>query len=611
MLIIVPLLSACGGTDATKSPEPTKAATTTAPAVTTVAHTTAPVVTTTVASTTAPAVTTTVASTTAPAVTTTLASTTAPAVTVASTAIISTTSAVAPIWFKDLPSYPGTGKLELDSATLGGINISTAQYYVTSNLSSDSVTTIADFYVSKLVAAGWQKTEQTPMGKLEDGQRITFTLPQNGITRFFRIIVATKELLAQLPSTTGITSKMDAGKVLIILIAQPDAPDPTPVAPATTGLPAGVAAKNLTFDFGDGWVAQGQITYPAGQEGQKFPTVILVHGSGLNDMDENLPEQASGIKGGSKPFQQIAYYLPTRGVAVIRYNKRGVTGLGPQVSSNLKFTKLEKPDTQYALDAAFVLNQALKNSLVDPNKVIMLGHSEGTLNVSHVAVSPDGKNVAGVVLLGVAGYDAKTILQYQLVDRDVLFLQQDADLNKDGKVTVEEFLNWVNSLNSIYKDAYTQGYLEADSSSPLKYKFRKEFDKNGDGLLDLTGELKPYLQTTIGIDNFPNLNGLPPDQVAFYADWQQNGSVTSVLPPYKGPVLMMNGEADTQTVVQGARDADAALAKAGNSDHTLKTYPGLGHSFYPAKGLSQPLGPIQDNVLKDLGDWLAQRYLTK
>ena len=64
-------------------------------------------------------------------------------------------------------------------------------------------------------------------------------------------------------------------------------------------------------------------------------------------------------------------------------------------------------------------------------------------------------------------------------------------------------------------------------------------------------------------------------------------------------------------MVQGAREADAALTKAGNPDHKLQTYPGLGHSFYPAKGFDQPLGPPQENVLKDMGDWLSGHFADK
>lgn len=290
----------------------------------------------------------------------------------------------------------------------------------------------------------------------------------------------------------------------------------------------------------------------------------------------------------------------------MRYNQRGVIGIGPQVSPNIqKYLDVAKADTQYTQDAAFVLHNIQKNSLVDPKRVVMLGHSEGTLDVSHIATDPaTQKDVAGVVLMGVQGYDIKTTLQYQLVDRDISFLQQDADTNKDGKISVAEFLNWANGLSATYKTAYIQGYLDADNSSPDKYKFKAALDKNGDGLLDLETELRPVLQAQLA--NFPNVPALGgATNAPALANWESNGSVTSVLPAYKGPVLLLNGEADTQTVVQGARDVATALTKAGNSDHKLITYPGLGHTFYPAKGVDQPLGPPQANVLNDLSDWLS------
>ncbi len=47
------------------------------------------------------------------------------------------------------------------------------------------------------------------------------------------------------------------------------------------------------------------------------------------------------------------------------------------------------------------------------------------------------------------------------------------------------------------------------------------------------------------------------------------------------------------------------LTEVEHVDHTLVTYPGLGHTFYPADGWVQPLGPIQGKVLADLYAWLA------
>jgi len=152
--------------------------------------------------------------------------------------------------------------------------------------------------------------------------------------------------------------------------------------------------------------------------------------------------------------------------------------------------------------------------------------------------------------------------------------------------------------------------LLPDSSSPAKYKFNPALDKNADGLLDLQSELYPFLQANSGMDNFPTVPALGGARnAAGLADWENNGGVITVLPAYKGPILLLQGEADTQVPVQSARNTEAALTKAGNTDHTLKTYPGLGHTFYPAKGLDQPLGPPQNKVLQDLGDWLSQRFL--
>lgn len=599
------------------TPNPTQASTTTANTTTTTTATANTNTTTTLPTNTAGTNTTTTNSTTANTITanSTTANSTptvtpSGATTESTTAPTNSANSTAPAWFKDVPKYANAQPLALDAATLTALNINPSQFYAEAYSTSDNVTDVVSFYSNNLSAANWQLARKTPLsGDASAGAQLTFTRTENGASEAFVVLVGTAATLKAIPQTATFGAKVPDNQTAILLLAQTEtAANPTPVAPSTTNLPAGVAAQNLSFDFGDGWVAQGQITYPAGKTGP-FPTVILVSGSGNNDMDETLPESVAGVPGGSKIFRDIAYYLPTRGFAVVRYNKRGVIGIGPQVSPDIaKYLDVAKADTQYTQDAAFVLQQTQKNSLVDPKRVIMLGHSEGTLDVSHVATDPaTAKDVAGVVLMGVQGYDLKTVLQYQLVDRDITFLKQDADTNKDGKISIEEFLNWANNLSATYKTSYINGYLAVDSSSPTKYKFKAALDKNGDGLLDLENELRPALQTQLA--NFPNVPALGGAANApAIANWESNGSVTTVLPAYKGPVLMLNGEADTQAVVQGARDADAALAKAGNPDHTLITYPGLGHTFYPAKGIDQPLGPPQPKVLQDMGDWLSKHY---
>ncbi|HET7283336.1 MAG TPA: hypothetical protein VFI70_01500, partial [Nitrososphaeraceae archaeon] len=46
------------------------------------------------------------------------------------------------------------------------------------------------------------------------------------------------------------------------------------------------------------------------------------------------------------------------------------------------------------------------------------------------------------------------------------------------------------------------------------------------------------------------------------------------------------------------------LAEVNHPDHTLLTYPDLGHIFYPSSKWSTGMGPIEPYVLADLYGWL-------
>ncbi len=507
-----------------------------------------------------------------------------------------------PGWFKDVPAYPNLQKLEMDEATIASLGLSRADYYFAYHLSHDSVPGIAEFYTAKLSAAGWQVVQRLPLSKESVGQQITFNRRQNQVVQVLTLLTANSEALAAAPNTKALAPKIPPAQNLVMLIVSADVQPLKIVTPETSNLPKGVAAENLSFDFGDGWVAQGQLTYPAGQSGP-FPTVILVHGSGPQDMDGTLDEATAGLPGGSKILRQLAYYLPTRGFAVVRYNRRGVIGLGPQLSGDPKLSVTHSKLTQ---DAGFVLDQTRKNQRVDPQRLIMLGHSEGSLNVSSLVTTPAGSTAAGVILLGVQGYDIKATLQYQLVERTVQYAHA-ADSDKDDKLSLEEFSSAVQPGAPVSN----VGLLEAVVPGSLQNKFKSTIDRNGDNQLDIESELRPWLQSAM--NGFPNLNipGYGPGAAAFLQDWQQSGSVTQILPAYQKPILLLNGEGDTQTIVQGAQEVNRALDKANHPDHKLITYPGLGHTFYPVKGFIQPLGPMQDKVLEDIADWLSQRYLKK
>src|SRR5207245_6429521 len=69
-------------------------------------------------------------------------------------------------------------------------------------------------------------------------------------------------------------------------------------------------------------------------------------------------------------------------------------------------------------------------------------------------------------------------------------------------------------------------------------------------------------------------------------------------------ILILNGENDSQTPVQQAFLLQQRLTEVNNPDHTLITYPNLGHLFYPSSQWSTGVGPIQQYVLADIYGWL-------
>jgi hypothetical protein len=77
-------------------------------------------------------------------------------------------------------------------------------------------------------------------------------------------------------------------------------------------------------------------------------------------------------------------------------------------------------------------------------------------------------------------------------------------------------------------------------------------------------------------------------------------------------ILILQGENDTKTPVQQAFLLQQRLTEVNHPDHTLITYPGLGHNLSPAIGYYpgssmyglQTTGPIEQYALAGLYAWL-------
>src|ERR687884_1997555 len=99
-----------------------------------------------------------------------------------------------------------------------------------------------------------------------------------------------------------------------------------------------------------------------------------------------------------------------------------------------------------------------------------------------------------------------------------------------------------------------------------------------------------------------NLEGCPAYAKSFLALEPNLSTISKV--PSNTSILIMNGENDTQTPVQGALLLQQKLTETNHPDHILITYPNLGHEFYPSSEWQTQNGPIPPYVLADLYSWL-------
>ena len=144
--------------------------------------------------------------------------------------------------------------------------------------------------------------------------------------------------------------------------------------------------RNLVIDLGNGVRTNAQLALPAVRKGP-FPGVLLIHGSGANDKNETL---GFVHKNGPKPptsLWQMAQYLSERGFAVLRYDKRGI-GANFTIDQNIWGNTTVNDLIQ---DSKKALNVLIQQPEVDPKRISIIGHSEGTVIAPRVAIDNSTK----------------------------------------------------------------------------------------------------------------------------------------------------------------------------------------------------------------------------
>jgi hypothetical protein len=296
--------------------------------------------------------------------------------------------------------------------------------------------------------------------------------------------------------------------------------------------------REVTVGTGE-WALPGTLTIPTGDG--PFPAVVLVHGSGPHDRDETI--------GPNKPFRDLTWGLASRGIAVLRYEKRTKVYAQKLASKKGDFT-VKDETIEDALSAVSLLR---RNEGIDAEGIFVLGHSLGGMLVPRIgALDP---KIAGLIVM------AGTTRPLE----DVILDQMTYVFSLDGKISREE----------------------TKQLERIKEQVAKVKDPNLS--VDVPASELPF---NTPASYWLDLRGYDPVEAA---------------KDLKQPMLILQGGRDYQVTMEDFRRWREGLSSRG--DVRFKIYPKLNHLFIEGEGKCTPaeyqrVGHVAEEVIEDISNWV-------
>ncbi len=300
-------------------------------------------------------------------------------------------------------------------------------------------------------------------------------------------------------------------------------------------------------------------TFSAPKGAGPFPAIVLVSGTGHNTRDEDVC--------GHKVFLVLADALNRRGVAVLRYDKRGVGG------STGDYDQATTAD--FASDARAAVDWLKTQAKVDRAHIGVLGHSEGGV-IAPMVAAQDG-DVAFVVMIAAPALRG-----------DRLFVLQSA-LTARAYGAPEDYVSRRKVFDEKLYAAVTtaptpeEGLTRARTITNLG--LAEKLIDPGEAARLPADTTRPWMRYFLVHDPAPTLKRLT------------------------APILALDGSLDLQVPAK-ANLAVLREALKHNKDATLLELPGLNHLLQDAAtgspaeydGIEETMAPA---ALKIITDWVA------
>lgn len=314
----------------------------------------------------------------------------------------------------------------------------------------------------------------------------------------------------------------------------------------------------------------GTLTLPDGDG--PFPAAILISGSGPTDRDETIFDH--------KIFLVIADHLTRQGIAVLRYDDRGV---GQSEGNHYNATSMDLADDTYAAFLALA-----KHGKIDAKHIGLIGHSEGGM-------------IAPIVASKTPAVDYAVLLAGPGVPIDELMAEQNRQVYKskglsDNELGRNEIFN--KSLYNIFDNERPVAELY-DTLLPFIHSYYESIPVEHQSLFSPSKEV--FYMAIVG--------GLSSPWFRYFLQFDPE----SYLEKTKCPILAVNGSKDIQVISsQNLGGLEEALTKVGHKDFTVREYPDLNHLFQHCTACTvQEYAELEESfseeVLSDVARWILEK----
>lgn len=341
------------------------------------------------------------------------------------------------------------------------------------------------------------------------------------------------------------------------------------------GVPAaGPAIRDVDVTFSNGAVTlAGTLTLPAGDG--PFPAVVLLTGSGPQNRDEELF--------GFKPFKIIAEHLADHGLAVLRYDDRGVGGSSGSL--------LASTTEDFAGDALAAVTLLRSRGDIHSRNIGLLGHSEGAL--AGIIAASRSDTIAFVILLAGSTLRGDEVLRGQAADLARASGAEPALVDK------------IVAAHRRATDALRAGASETEVLAAFKALARLQIESAPEAQRKVITDPDVFVDTVLAQQG----RFLRSAWMRYFVSFDPAVPLARVT----CPILAVFGGKDMQVPPASNRPPlEAAVAKSGNRDVTIKLYPEANHLFIPAatgnpseyRTLEKRFVP---GLLEDLTAWIRER----